>query len=184
MKPKASLLLCICPQLEQFALLPLLATPIFTLLITILKLFSKYHLKCMLIAIITLNFVNTAIKIRTITNLKINNNLIASQPTKQPANQTTRQPPCHKTWCMVLHSKNNHVGFMKLLFWRFLFSVLWCFFISYLSLLNCLQKVRNSLIGVDKLVQKVLINSLCHTKSTVCIIGIIVIAPAVVYAHS
>ena len=47
-------------------------------------------------------------------------------------------------------------------------------------------KVRNLQIGVDKLVGKVSINLLCHTKSADYIISIIIDAPAVAaaYAHS
>ena len=45
------------------------------------------------------------------------------------------------------------------------------------------RKERNLIIGVDKLVGKVLINLLCHTKS-VAYINIIIDVPAVAYAHS
>ena len=44
------------------------------------------------------------------------------------------------------------------------------------------SKMKNLQIGVYKLVGKVSINLLHHTKSAVCIISIIVNAPAVTYA--
>ena len=41
------------------------------------------------------------------------------------------------------------------------------------------RKVKNLQIGVEKLIGKVLINSICHTKPATCVIGIIINAPDV-----
>ena len=61
-----------------------------------------------------------------------------------------------------LCNKGNHIGFIHLQ-------------ITY-------KKVRNLRIGVNKLVGKVLINLLHHTKLAVYIINIIIDAPAFAYA--
>ena len=46
------------------------------------------------------------------------------------------------------------------------------------------RKVKNLHISVDKLVGKVLLNLLHHTKSAGCVINMIIDASAVAYAHS
>ena len=51
-------------------------------------------------------------------------------------------------------------------------------------ILHYLEKVRNLQISVDKLVGKVLINLLHHTKSAACIISIIIDVPTDAYAHT
>ena len=64
------------------------------------------------------------------------------------------------------HNKGNHVGFIKLLFLRkFIHCAILLPFIIYLQ--TAYRKVRNLQIGVNKLVGKVSINLLNHTKSAV-----------------
>ena len=66
-----------------------------------------------------------------------------------------------------------------------LFNAPWCFLYPLLvsfHLQIAYGKVRNSQIGVNKLVGQVLINLLCHAKfiaSAACVISIIINAPAV-----
>ena len=112
----------------------------------------------------------------------MNFNLSASQPTCQPASL----PACHETHascarCMApefLHNKGDHIDCCSS---KHLPTATQCFLFLLSFLLQITyRKVRNFQIGGGKLVRKA---SLHHTKSTTCIISIIVNALAVVYAQ-
>ena len=83
----------------------------------------------------------------------------------------------------ILHNKGNHMLDLQNCLFRWMFIHYAMVYASFYLLLssNHLQKVRNLQIGVDKLVGKVLMNLLRHTKSAA---HVIIDAPAVAYTHS
>ena len=94
-------------------------------------------------------------KIRSIMNLKIQNLPVFHLP----ASQTAITSGC--AICMgpeFLHSKGNHVIFTKLLLQRMFidYTMVLLFVLYYLAFLQITynRKVRNSRIGVDKLVER------------------------------
>ena len=84
---------------------------------------------------------------------------------------------------VFLHSKSNTLDLQSFCSNKHLSTVLWCFLLSFITYKAfVLKSLANLQISVDKLVGKLLINLLNHTKSVICVISIIIKWPSVTQA--